>query len=189
MNTRTLNRTLTSLLAAAALILSACTTTVPEDTNAGANGNGNSSNSTNVSNNPNITTTNPGRNTQGSIYPELTDPRSVLSKRSVYFDFDSYVVQPQYVALVQAHADFLKSHKDARILIQGNTDERGSSEYNLALGQKRADAVRKNMMLLGIPESQIESVSLGKEKPKNFGHDEEAWAENRRADILYNGEY
>jgi len=74
------------------------------------------------------------------------------------------------------------------MIIQGNTDERGSREYNIALGQKRADAVKRTMTLLGAQEAQIESVSFGKEKPKNPGHDESAWAENRRADIVYAGE-
>ena len=76
-----------------------------------------------------------------------------------------------------------------KMLIQGNTDERGSREYNLALGQKRAEAVKRNLTLLGASDSQIEAVSLGEEKPKNAGHDEAAWADNRRADMLYNGEY
>ncbi|MGC3962786.1 MAG: peptidoglycan-associated lipoprotein Pal [Rhodocyclaceae bacterium] len=125
----------------------------------------------------------------GNPFAVLRDPNNILSKRSVYFDFDSYVVNQQYVPLVEAHARFLKANPSAKVLIQGNTDERGSSEYNLALGQKRADAVKKNLSLLGVPESQVESVSLGKEKPKAAGHDEASWAQNRRSDILYNGEF
>jgi peptidoglycan-associated lipoprotein len=118
----------------------------------------------------------------------LHNPNSILSKRSVYFDFDSFVVKDEYKPLVEAHARYLQSHPDARMTIQGNTDERGSREYNIALGQKRADAVKRMMVLLGAGDNQIETVSFGKEKPKNPGHDEAAWAENRRDDIVYAGE-
>ncbi|SCY67060.1 peptidoglycan-associated lipoprotein [Nitrosospira sp. Nl5] len=118
----------------------------------------------------------------------LTDPGNILSKRSVYFDFDSYVVKDEYRSLVQAHAQYLRDNPNARVLLQGNTDERGSREYNLALGQRRADAVKHAMTLSGARESQIESVSLGEEKPRGTGHDESSWAENRRTDIRYQGE-
>lgn len=87
--------------------------------------------------------------------------------------------------VVQAHAKYLNSHKDRKVVIQGNTDDRGGREYNLALGQKRAEAVRKSMNLMGVSDSQIEAVSFGKEKPKATGNNEAAWAENRRADIVY----
>lgn len=117
------------------------------------------------------------------------DPKNVLYKRSVYFDYDKYDIKDEYKDLVAAHAKYLAAHRDAKILIQGNTDERGSREYNLALGQKRSDAVKKAMGLLGVKDEQIESVSLGEEKPKAEGHDEAAYTENRRADILYNGEF
>ncbi|NRO95783.1 peptidoglycan-associated lipoprotein Pal [Paraburkholderia sp. NMBU_R16] len=116
---------------------------------------------------------------------ELNNPNSPLAKRSVYFDFDSYSVKDEYQSLLQAHAQYMKSHPDRHILIQGNTDERGTSEYNLALGQKRAEAVRSALRTLGVPDSQMEAVSLGKEKPLAPGHDEASWAQNRRADILY----
>ena len=115
----------------------------------------------------------------------LTDPKSILSKRSIYFDYDKYDVKAEYKDLVTAHAKYLASHRDFKMLIQGNTDDRGSREYNLALGQKRADAVKKMLTMLGAREDQVESVSLGEEKPKNEGHNEAAWAENRRGDMLY----
>ncbi|WP_295994445.1 peptidoglycan-associated lipoprotein Pal [Rugamonas sp.] len=115
----------------------------------------------------------------------LNDPQGVLAKRSVYFDFNSYVVRDDGKSVVQNHSDYLQKNKARSILIQGNTDERGGAEFNLALGQKRAEAVRKSMTTLGVSDSQIEAVSLGKEKPKAEGHDEAAWAENRRADIVY----
>lgn len=115
----------------------------------------------------------------------LTDPQSKLSQRSIYFDLDRYEIKGEYQGLVAAHANYLVDNRGFKVLIQGNTDERGSREYNLALGQKRADAVKRSLLLLGAREDQLESVSLGKEKPRNTGSGEEAWAENRRADILY----
>ena len=118
----------------------------------------------------------------------LRDPASILSKRSIYFDFDSFVVKDEYRPLVEAHARYLQQNRNARMTIQGNTDERGSREYNIALGQKRADAVKRMMLLLGATDGQIETVSYGEERPKNAGHDESAWAENRRDDIVYGGE-
>lgn len=108
-----------------------------------------------------------------------------LAKRSVYFDFDKYDVKDEYTELLANHAKFLKATGEAKVLVQGNTDERGSREYNLALGQKRAEAVANNLKMGGAPEAQVEAVSLGKEKPKAQGHDEAAWAENRRADLVY----
>jgi peptidoglycan-associated lipoprotein len=119
-----------------------------------------------------------------SIDP-LDDPKGVLANRSVYFDFDSYVVREDGKPVVTNHAGYLTKNTGRNILVQGNTDERGGAEYNLALGQKRAEAVRKSLTALGVSEGQIEAVSLGKEKPKAEGHTEEAWAQNRRADIVY----
>jgi peptidoglycan-associated lipoprotein len=115
----------------------------------------------------------------------LLDPKGVLAKRSVYFDFDSYVVREGDKAVVSNHSDYLSKNKSRKVLIQGNTDERGGAEYNLALGQKRAEAVRKSLVALGVADTQLEAVSLGKEKPKASGSNEAAWAENRRADIVY----
>jgi peptidoglycan-associated lipoprotein len=118
----------------------------------------------------------------------LKDPKNILSKRIVYFDYDSYVVKDEYKALVEAHAKYLQANKSAKVTLQGHTDERGTREYNIALGQKRADAVKKLMLLLGATEMQVETVSFGKEKPKAEGHDEGAWAMNRRVEIVYFGE-
>ncbi|UIF85383.1 peptidoglycan-associated lipoprotein Pal [Cupriavidus sp. UYPR2.512] len=115
----------------------------------------------------------------------LNDPNSPLAKRSVYFDFDSYSVKSDYQGMLTEHSKYLGANKGRKILIQGNTDERGTSEYNLALGQKRAEAVRRSLASMGVPDAQMEAVSLGKEKPKATGHDEASWAENRRADINY----
>lgn len=115
----------------------------------------------------------------------LDDPKNILSKRSVYFDFDSYVVKSEFAPVVDAHGKYISASKTRKVLIQGNTDERGGREYNLALGQKRAEAVRKSMVLSGTADAQMEAVSYGKEKPKATGSNEAAWAENRRTDIVY----
>ena len=119
----------------------------------------------------------------------LTDPSSILSRRSISYDLDQYDVQDKFKELVDAHARYLRDHPQAKMLIQGNTDERGSREYNVGLGQRRSDGVKKMLVLLGAREDQVEAVSLGEEKPKSEGHDEDAWAQNRRSDILYQGEY
>ena len=113
------------------------------------------------------------------------DPSSPLFQRSVYFDLNEYTVQTKYQKQLSAHANFLKANPKQKIIIQGNTDERGTAEYNLALGQRRSDAVRKSLNLMGVSEDQMEAVSFGKEKPKAEGDTEAAWTENRRADIIY----
>lgn len=119
----------------------------------------------------------------------LQDPNNILSQRSIYFDFDSYMVKSDYRNLVLAHAAYLRDNANAQVLLQGNTDERGSREYNLALGQRRANSVRDILLLSGARDQQVEAVSLGEEKPRALGDDESSWAENRRTDILYQGEY
>jgi peptidoglycan-associated lipoprotein len=119
----------------------------------------------------------------------LKDPSNILSKRSIYYEFDKFDVKDEYKALIEAHARYLRENPAAKMLIQGNTDERGSREYNVALGQRRSDGVRRMLMLLGAREDQIEAVSLGEEKPRAQGSDEAAWSQNRRSDMLYSGEY
>ena len=136
-----------------------------------------------------VATVTAGGIASSKLPPELTDPKNILSKRSIYFDYDKFDVRPEYKDLVSAHAKFLSTNRQFKMLIQGNTDERGSREYNLALGQKRADSIKKMLALLGAREDQVESVSLGEEKPKNEGLNDAAWAENRRGDLLYNGEF
>ncbi|MCE2969813.1 MAG: peptidoglycan-associated lipoprotein Pal [Burkholderiales bacterium] len=114
------------------------------------------------------------------------DPTTgLLARRSIYFEFDQFTVQEQYKPLLEAHAKYLGANRARRIAIEGNTDERGSREYNLALGQKRAEAVKRALLLLGVTEVQVETVSFGEEKPRAQGSTEEALAENRRADIVY----
>jgi len=118
----------------------------------------------------------------------LKDPNNILSKRSVYYDYDSAVIKDEFKPLITAHARYLAQHRSAKMVIQGNTDERGSREYNIALGQRRADSVKQMMLLLGAQESQIETVSFGEEKPRAAGKDEASFSENRRSDIVYAGE-
>ena len=122
-------------------------------------------------------------------FAALKDPRSPLSKRTIYFDYDSFAVKDEYQTLLTAHGKFLAANPKMKMLIQGNADERGSREYNLALGQKRADAVRKALALLGGRDEQLESVSLGEEKGACSEGTEECWAKNRRGEMLYSGEF
>lgn len=121
--------------------------------------------------------------------PRLKDPNSPLSKRTLYFDLDSFIVKDEYKGLLDRHARFLISNGKYKMLIQGNTDERGTREYNLALGQKRAEAIKKALLLLGAREDQLEAVSLGEERPACSESSEDCWARNRRGDMLYSGEF
>lgn len=175
-----------ALLSATAL-LAACSSTPPGPEQGGAPVEERSPNARDINANPPVQQVLPDRT--GNPLAALKDPNSILSKRSVFFDYDSYSIKEDARGLVEAHAKFLVANPSIKMLIQGNTDERGSREYNLALGQKRSDALKKALILLGARETQIESVSLGKEKPRNEGHDESAYSENRRADMLYTGEF
>jgi peptidoglycan-associated lipoprotein len=133
----------------------------------------------------------PGQGTQSSVAPVAADevagtaagPRNVA--RLIYFDYDSYTIKPEFQALIEAHAKFLKANASRHVGLEGHTDERGGREYNLALGQRRAEAVRRALALLGVADSQMEAVSFGKEKPADPGSNEEAWAKNRRVEIVY----
>ena len=116
------------------------------------------------------------------------DPASPLSKRSIYFDFDSFVVKDEYRTIIEAHAAYLMKHPSSRAILQGNADSRGSREYNLALGQKRAESVRRAMTVIGVQDEQLEAVSFGEEKPRALGDTEQDYAENRRTDIVYGDE-
>lgn len=116
------------------------------------------------------------------------NPQSPLAQRRILFDYDSAAIRDEYRTLLEMHAQYLKNEKSAKLILQGHADERGSREYNLALGQRRSESVYKAMNLLGVPDAQMEAVSLGEEKPVVEGHDETAWAQNRRAELLYQGE-
>lgn len=115
----------------------------------------------------------------------LNDPTSILAKRSVYYPFDVAVVQDEDKPAVQAHARYLSEHANRNVRLEGNCDERGSNEYNLGLGQRRADGVKKMLELGGAKADQLESVSYGEEKPRASGHDEASWSQNRRTDLNY----
>ena len=136
-----------------------------------------------------VTTVTPVAPKGEQLPSELKDPNNILSKRSLYYDYDKYDVKDEYKPLLQAHARYLGQNRNAKMLIQGNCDERGSREYNIALGQKRADGVKKMLLLMGAQESQLESVSLGEEKPRCTENTELCYGQNRRSDMLYGGEY
>ncbi len=116
---------------------------------------------------------------------ELDNPNSPLATRVLYFDFDSSEIKAEYRPVIEAHASYLAAHPDTIVTLEGHTDERGSREYNLALGERRANAVRRQLVLLGASAGQIRVVSYGEERPVAEGHDEEAWALNRRVEIRY----
>jgi len=118
----------------------------------------------------------------------LKDPNNILSKRSVYFDFDKDEVKAEFLPLVEAHAAYLLAHPEAKVFLQGNADERGSREYNLSLGQRRAVAVKKVLNLKGVQDKQIETVSFGEEKVTPNCHDESCFKLDRRADVVYENE-
>lgn len=122
--------------------------------------------------------------TAGQADP-MADPANGLTKRSVYFPYDVDAIQDTDKETIQAHGIYLGSHADRRVRAEGNADERGSSEYNLALGQRRANNTKKALVLGGAKSEQVEAISYGEERPQAAGHDEAAWAQNRRADISY----
>jgi len=123
-------------------------------------------------------------NSSATVDP-LADTNNILAKRSIYFAFDQSDVKNTDKSVLEANAKYLSEHASTKIVLQGNTDERGSSEYNLALGNRRAENTKKVLAVLGVKNNRIEVVSFGKEKPKSLCHEESCWSENRRADIVY----
>lgn len=122
---------------------------------------------------------------QGFQGSPLDNPDSQLYQKIVYFDFDTSTIKDEYKPLLKAHAQYLMDHPEARVTLEGNTDERGSREYNMALGERRAKAVYQYLTLLGVSPSQLQTVSFGEERPAALGHDEKAWAKNRRVVLDY----
>ena len=123
---------------------------------------------------------------KAAVVPAYLDPSNpIATQRSVYFDFDVYTIKPEFAKLVEMHGKYLAANPGVSIRIEGNADERGSAEYNLALGQKRATALTQALKTYGAKDSQMETISFGREKPKATGHNETAWAQNRRADLDY----
>jgi peptidoglycan-associated lipoprotein len=131
-----------------------------------------------------LDTTAGAKSASGSGTGAGVDALAAANARTIYFEFDSFAIRPEYQAIIETNARNLKANKNQRISIEGHTDERGGREYNLALGQKRADAVRKALSLLGVADTQMESVSFGKEKPAATGESEMAMEKNRRAEIV-----
>ncbi|MGE4370966.1 MAG: peptidoglycan-associated lipoprotein Pal [Burkholderiaceae bacterium] len=123
--------------------------------------------------------------TTGQIMDPFNPQSPLAQQRSVYFDFDSYTIPEQYRSVVQMHANYLRGKPQQQVRVEGHADARGGTEYNLALGQRRSDAVARMMELLGVNGGQIEAISFGKERPKALGSTEADYAENRRADIMY----
>ena len=115
----------------------------------------------------------------------LDDPNSMLSQRIVYFDFDSSTVREDALPIIKAHADYLASNSGVNITLEGHCDERGTREYNIALGERRADAVRRLLIANGVSSNQIRPISYGEERPAMLGHNESAWSANRRAEFTY----
>jgi peptidoglycan-associated lipoprotein len=165
-----------------ALFLGACTTTPDDQKSDGSTGKPQDVQT------PRVTkvdpTVPPGTSTGTTPGGPASGTRTAA--RSIYFDYDKFDIKDEYRPIVEQHAKYLRENPGAKMLIQGNADERGSREYNVGLGQRRSDSVRKMLMLLGAKEVQIESVSLGEEKPACSEHNEDCWAKNRRGDILYN---
>jgi peptidoglycan-associated lipoprotein len=127
-----------------------------------------------------------GANVASGTGPGVAGPSGEqLQKRTIYFDFDSSEIKPEFNDLVSAHAHYLASNASIRVRLEGNTDERGSREYNIGLGERRAQAVRRALMLQGVSESQITTVSYGEERPAVTGHTEDAWSRNRRTELVY----
>ena len=120
-----------------------------------------------------------------SVGDDASNANVPMGTRVIYFDYDSFVINPAFLSVLEAHAKYIKADKSRKVSIEGHADERGGSEYNLALGQKRAEAVRRVLVLLGVADTQLEAVSFGKEKPAVLGSNEEAWAKNRRAELSY----
>ena len=172
-------------IAAVLTLLAGCASTPKEEPKAAVE---DRTPSVTVPERPGVTTVQPAPK-GGQVPNVLKDPNNILSKRSVFYDYDKYDVKDEYKPLLQAHARYLSQNRSAKMLIQGNCDERGSREYNIALGQRRSDGMKKMLLLMGAQESQIESVSLGEEKPRCTDKTEECYAQNRRGDMLYGGEY
>lgn len=149
-----------------AIILAGCASSVPLDGSSGAGAAGSAA--------------------SAEVARQIAAAKAALDrvKPSVYFDFDSFAVKPEYQNTVSAFANYMKVDANARLKVEGNADERGTTEYNLALGQKRAEAVRKSLGALGVAANRVEATSNGEEKPRAKGSNEAAWAENRRADLI-----
>jgi peptidoglycan-associated lipoprotein len=186
------SRTYLALAMTAALVLAGCSSTDDEAGNL-AEGQGADANTTAPYDSSAMNGNQFGNNGYGNggygsgsnLGPEFSDPNNPLSKQVIYFELDSSQVKQEYVPVVAAHAKYLLSHPNQHVILGGNTDERGSSEYNIALGEQRAKTVERMMRSQGVNGAQLEVVSYGEEKPAASGHDESAWRLNRRVEVIY----
>ncbi len=179
-----MRRALPVLLAAAALMLAACAHKPPAPSpgsNTAVPGNGAGAESAGAAG----ANANEGAGANGGGQEVAGPDAGLLAKRTIYFDFDSSEIKGEGTDIVSAHAKYLSTHPTLHVRLEGNTDERGSREYNIGLGERRAQAVRQALLLQGAADSQISTVSYGAERPVDAGHDEAAWAKNRRVDIVY----
>jgi peptidoglycan-associated lipoprotein len=174
-----MNRAMVALLLAAALCLSACASKPPKPAPGGNAGNAAAGSEGAGAGNPNATAGGAGED-------EAAGPQAgLLAKRVIYFDFDSSEIKGEGTDIVAAHAKYLAANPATRVRLEGHTDERGSREYNIGLGERRAQSVRRALLLQGAHDAQISTVSYGEERPAVSGHDEAAWAKNRRVEIIY----
>jgi peptidoglycan-associated lipoprotein len=121
----------------------------------------------------------------GYTTADLNDPSSPLHQRVIYFEYDNSDIQPQFIDILRAHASYLSSNSGALLMLEGHTDERGTREYNLALGDHRSDTVRRYLLAEGVPDGQVRTMSYGEERPADPGHAESSWALNRRVELVY----
>jgi len=178
------------------LITLGCTTDQTKDSSENGDTGDSDTNTIGISNNPNFTgrelsgdakserVYNPEDRMSETFGKEFDDPATLLSKRVIYFGYDEIDVAPEYQSIISAHANYLAKNRKVTVILEGHTDERGSREYNLALGERRAQSVRQ-MMQLNVSPNQIEVVSYGEERPSAIGHDEASWQQNRRVEIIY----
>ena len=166
------------LLAAATLSVAACnrSNTLPEDANAGADGAGADSG---------FSTNTQGGGGDISVSPLEAERQRLMQELVVYFDYDTADILPEFNALLAAHGQFLAQNPNTQLRLEGHADERGSREYNIGLGERRAQAVRRVLMLQGAGGTQLTTVSYGEERPAQTGSDDEAWRLNRRVELVY----
>ncbi len=168
------------------VILTACSSTSERGDSAAVEDRGNASGSSSTSGSESGSATTFGTGTDArSGMSALDDPTSPLSVRILYFDYDSSEVLPAYREVLEAHANYLVQNPNITISLEGHADERGSREYNLALGERRSQSAKRHMMLFGPASSQIRATSYGEERPIADGHNDEAWSQNRRVEIIY----
>ena len=166
-----------ALILTSAMLLAACSSTKLDETKPPVEDRSASTTQSGAADPRSVATVNAGTT------DPLSDPKGILARRSVYFDYDSYIVKDEFRPVIEANAKALSGDRKRHLAVEGHTDDRGSSEYNLALGQRRAESVVKSLTLLGAEASQLEAVSFGKERPAAQGEDEAAWAKNRRAEL------